>query len=76
MTEKQEMLLRFIREYSEQKGCAPTLKEMAAAIGVGSPSVARFHVRKLEEAGVLRPRGYGKARDIELIGGGNGALAA
>lgn len=63
LTEKQraiyDYLVRFITEY----GYPPSVREIAAAVGLKSPSTVHFHLKALEEAGAIR-RGAGKTRSI------------
>ncbi|MFG3370948.1 winged helix-turn-helix transcriptional regulator [Streptomyces sp. NPDC090032] len=45
---------------------APTVREIAAAVGLASPSSALYQLRRLEEAGIVRrARGAG-SRDYRL----------
>ncbi len=60
----QRQTLEFLRNYIADKGSAPTLKEIAAHIGVKSVSTAHFHLERLEGKGFIRrgPEGM-----LELI---------
>lgn len=60
----QRQTLEFLRNYIADKGSAPTLKEIAAHIGVKSASTAHFHLERLEGKGFIRrgPEGM-----LELI---------
>ncbi len=60
-TPSNDRALDAIREYRAERGCSPTIRELAAALGV-SPSTAEGHVRRLERRGLVevdrrRPRG-------------------
>lgn len=50
----QRATLLFVREYIQQNGFAPTLKEIALHLGVRSPSTAHFHLERLFEKGYLQ----------------------
>lgn len=50
----QRQTLEFLRNYIADKGSAPTLKEIAAHIGVKSVSTAHFHLERLEGKGFIR----------------------
>jgi repressor LexA len=59
---RQQTLLREIERFIKDKGYPPTLRELAAAVGVTSPSGVRQQLKALERKGVLaltprRPRG-------------------
>lgn len=49
-------VLRVIYELGQSRGVAPTLREIAAALGVGSHNAARYWIRKLEREGWLDRR--------------------
>ncbi len=64
---RQKQILGFIRQYIQTKGTAPTLKEIAEAIGVSSLATVHEHLGTLEYKGLIRRR-TGKTRGIELVG--------
>jgi repressor LexA len=59
----QRQTLDFLRNFISDKGFAPTLKEIAIAIGVKSASTAHFHLERLESKGFIR-RGEDGAMEI------------
>ncbi|MFE6808587.1 helix-turn-helix domain-containing protein [Streptomyces sp. NPDC057681] len=66
ITERQRSVLAAIRAHIADHGEAPTVREIAAAVGLSSPSSVLYQLRRLEEAGVLRrARGAG-AREYRL----------
>ncbi len=60
-----ENILAFIKSYKEENGYAPTLREIAKACAIKSPSVVQFHLDRLELAGAI-VRGRDKSRGIAL----------
>lgn len=62
---RQGQILDFIRQYIQSKGSAPTLREIANAIGVSSLATVHEHLVTLEEKGLIK-RSTGKTRAIEL----------
>ena len=56
-----ETITRMIRE----QGYAPSVREIGEAVGLKSPSTVHFHLKKLEEAGLIE-KGAGKGRAIAL----------
>lgn len=59
--EKQLNVLRYVDAYVQEHGYAPSVREIAAALHLSSPSTAHYHLKKLEAAGYLnigsnRPR--------------------
>lgn len=62
---RQQQILSFIREFIQSHGSAPTLKQIAEAIGVSSLATVHEHLQSLEEKGLIK-RKAGKARAIEL----------
>lgn len=63
---RQGQILDFIRQYIQSNGSAPTLREIADAIGVSSLATVHEHLRTLEEKGLIE-RKTGKSRSIELV---------
>ena len=62
-----DAILEFIRRHKrEHGGMAPSMREIAAAVGLASTSTAHHHLATLEERGLIR-RGDGKSRWIEII---------
>lgn len=62
-----EDVLNFIRRYKrEHNGIAPTMREIAAAVGLASTSTASHHVNALERRGHIR-RAAHRPRWIELV---------
>jgi len=65
---KQRQILGFIKQYIELNGSAPTLKQIAEAIGVSSLATVHEHLQSLEAKGLIKRR-QGKVRSIELTEG-------
>src|SRR5258706_10366620 len=72
---KQKQILDFIRQFIQTNGSAPTLRQIADAMGVSSLATVHEHLTTLEEKGLIK-RKTGKLRSIELIGEGNSDLFA
>ncbi|KKQ40968.1 MAG: LexA repressor, repressor LexA [Microgenomates group bacterium GW2011_GWC1_37_8] len=64
---KQKQILDYIRQHIQSKGSAPTLKEIALAIGVSSLATVHEHLTSLEAKRLIKRRA-GKTRSIELVG--------
>ena len=62
---RQGQILDFIRQHIQSTGSAPTLKQIAEAIGVSSLATVHEHLAALEEKGLIK-RKIGKTRSIEL----------
>ena len=52
--ERRQHILAFIRNYLTAHGWAPTIAEIAEAVGLVSPNSTRRHLLKLQEAGYLK----------------------
>jgi repressor LexA len=63
LTEKQQRIYDYILLYSSENGYPPSVREIAQAVGLKSPSTVHFHLKALEEAGAI-VRGAGKTRAI------------
>lgn len=62
---RQAQILDFIRQSIESTGFAPTLRDIANAIGVRSLATVHEHVQSLVEKGLLK-RTSGRLRKMEL----------
>ena len=53
MSERRKSIIRFISQYQMQHGYAPSLREVAKAMRLKSPSSVLNHLRVLEKGGVV-----------------------
>lgn len=75
LTAKQQKIYDYIQTFSAEHGYPPSVREIGAAVGLKSPSTVHFHLKGLEEAGVII-KAEGKTRAITLPArpaGGGGA---
>ena len=47
ISEKQKQILTFIRDYTAEQGYPPSVREIAAAVGLRSPSSVHAHLKHL-----------------------------
>jgi repressor LexA len=66
LTPRQERLLRTIESWHTKHGYAPTLQELAQAMGITSLQGVKDHLKALERKGYIR-RALGKRRAIEVV---------
>lgn len=66
ITKRQQQIYDFIRSYQQEKGYPPSVREMAAAVGLSSPSTVHAHLNALEEHGLIK-RDATKPRALELF---------
>jgi repressor LexA len=64
-TERQRAILDYLREFVDEHGYPPTVREIGEAVGLSSPSTVHAHLAQLERAGLLR-RNPSKPRALEL----------
>jgi repressor LexA len=69
LSERQQNMLRFIRDYFAEHGRPPTVREIGLAVGISSTSVVDYNLRILERDGHLK-RERELSRGIELPGRG------
>lgn len=62
---RQKQILGFIKQYIQVNGSAPTLRQIAEAIGVSSLATVHEHLQALEAKGLIKRRS-GKIRSIDL----------
>ena len=67
LTTKQQRIYDYILDFTAQHGYPPSVREIGAAVGLKSPSTVHFHLKGLEEAGVI-VKAEGKTRAISLPG--------
>lgn len=66
ITKRQQQIYDFIRTYQQEKGYPPSVREMAAAVGLSSPSTVHAHLSALEERGLIK-RDKTKPRALEVF---------
>jgi len=66
LTERQREILAFIEEALAVHGYPPTVREIAAAVGLSSPASVHAHLKTLEAQGYLRRKGL-KQRALEIV---------
>lgn len=64
---RQGQILDFIKQHIQVTGGAPTLRQIAEAIGVSSLATVHEHLAALEEKGLIK-RKQGKTRAIDITG--------
>lgn len=65
LSKMQQKIYAYIAECIRQQGYPPSVREIGEAVGLKSPSTVHFHLKHLEEAGVIE-KGVGKGRAITL----------
>ena len=65
LTPKQQQIYDYILSFTSQHGYPPSVREIGAAVGLKSPSTVHFHMKGLEEAGVI-VKAEGKPRAITI----------
>lgn len=66
LTPKQNQIYDYILAYTQERGYPPSVREIAAAVDLKSPSTVHFHLKAMEAAGVIH-RGAGKTRSITPV---------
>ncbi len=66
ITKRQQQIYDYIRAYQRAKGYPPSVREMAAAVGLSSPSTVHAHLNTLEELGLIK-RDATKPRALEVF---------
>lgn len=66
LTDRDYAILRFIREYSEKHGYAPTYDEIGEEVKLYSKSSVRNHIQKLLKFGKIETDHPGSPRAIRI----------
>ena len=74
LTRKQQQIYDYILSFTTEHGYPPSVREIGSAMGLKSPSTVHFHMKGLEEAGVI-VKAEGKTRAISLPGAPMGPVA-
>ena len=65
LSKMQQRIYEYIAACIREQGYPPSVREIGEAVGLKSPSTVHFHLKRLEEAGVIE-KGAGKGRAISL----------
>ncbi len=65
LTPKQQEIYDFIVSFSDEHGYPPSVREIGQAVGLKSPSTVHFHIKGLENSGVIT-KAAGKTRAMTL----------
>ena len=68
LSRMQQRVYDYIAESIAEHGYAPSVREIGEALGLKSPSTVHFHLKHMEELGVLN-KGAGKGRALTLTQG-------
>ena len=64
-TQMTDRIYEYLREVIPQQGYAPSVREICEAVGLKSPSTVHFHLKRLQERGLIE-KGDFKGRAIVL----------
>ena len=67
LTRRQQEIYDFILAFTNEHGYPPSVREIGTAVGLKSPSTVHFHMKGLEESGLI-VKAEGKTRAISLPG--------
>jgi repressor LexA len=70
---RQRRILEFIREFYGANGFAPTLREIAVGVGLGSPSTVLYQLGELQRMGWVR-RHPGLPRALVVLNPADGSV--
>lgn len=66
LTRKQQTVFNFLRQYSQEHGFPPTMREIGLGIGLANVSAVRGHLVALEKKGYIS-KDSDKARSIRVL---------
>ncbi|MBU5627958.1 transcriptional repressor LexA [Oscillibacter sp. MSJ-2] len=66
LSKMQQKIYDFIETFVQDQGYPPSVREIGDAVGLKSPSTVHFHLKHLEELGVLQ-KSAGKGRALTLV---------
>ena len=68
LTPKQQQIYDYILAFAGEHGYPPSVREIAEAVNLKSPSTVHFHLKGLREAGLIT-QAEGKTRAISVVNG-------
>lgn len=68
LTAKQEMIFDFLKQFLNENGYPPTVREICSGVNLSSPATVYNHLENLERKGYIR-KNESKNRAIELLVG-------
>lgn len=66
ITKRQQQIYDYIKSYQQENGYPPSVREMAQAVGLSSPSTVHAHLSALEDHGLIK-RDASKPRALEVF---------
>lgn len=63
--DRRNRILEFVRQYTEEHGFAPSVREIGKAVGISSTKAVKYHLDILVEQGLLG-RSANKARSLHI----------
>lgn len=66
ITKRQQQIYEYIKQYQLENGYPPSVREMATAVGLSSPSTVHAHLSALEDHGLIK-RDASKPRALEVF---------
>ena len=66
ITKKQQAVLDFLEDFTEEKGYSPSYREIQAGLGLSSVSAVAEHIDNMVEKGILK-KVPGAARSLEVL---------
>ena len=74
LTDKQQQIYDYIVSFQADHGYPPSVREIGEAVGLKSPSTVHFHLKGLEEKGLII-KAEGKTRAITVSGSAGRPIA-
>lgn len=75
LSQRQRRILEVIHEWVTRRGYPPTLREIGRAVGLAASSTVSYHLRELEEKGLLvRDKGRPRALSVAVPFGADGVI--
>lgn len=71
INKREKAILKFIEKQVDEKGYAPSVREIGKAVGLKSTATVHGYLAKLSEKGYIRKEDQ-KGRTLRLLKGGNG----
>lgn len=65
-SDKAEKILQFVKEFTQEYGYPPSIREIGSAVGLNSTASVSYHLQQLQDKGLLQSSG-GKGRKRTVV---------
>ena len=73
-SDKSEKILEFVRQFSQENGFPPSIREIGAAVGLKSTASVSYHLQQLQDKGLLQSPGEKGRKRVTVTSQRSGSI--